>query len=302
MGCAVSVPVVRAPEPEPSAVPAVLDETASASPVATSASVIELPDLRGCATLGSGAAGTVTLVCVEPVQPVSAVTLDAQFEQEIYALKTCRCVDLESTGLGVASAIRERNILASLAPLHLPFVIQLHNSYRTAAAIHLLTDAALGGELFSRIRGQVRLDVSVARWYAINVALALGGLHGRGGVVHRDLKPENILVDSAGYLVLADFGYATSLRNSKTYTLCGTPAYTAPEMITNSGYRFEVDWWAVGILLYEMVTGYTPFAANIPDPQATYHNILRAEATLFFPSQFSAPDGEYPVATARIRL
>lgn len=89
----------------------------------------------------------------------------------------------------------------------------------------------------------------------------MGYLH-KKGIIHRDLKLENILIDMNGYLKIIDFGLAKMLDSGKTgltKTYCGTPEYLAPEMIQQTGHNFSIDWWALGILIYEMVIGVTPF-------------------------------------------
>ncbi len=95
-------------------------------------------------------------------------------------------------------------------------------------------------------------------------------LHGKQ-IVYRDLKPENLCFGADGYLSLVDFGFAKLMSSERTWTTCGTPEYTAPEIVTGRGHSFPVDWWACGCLLYEMLTCVTPYAAD--DPMQTYRNI-----------------------------
>jgi len=100
-------------------------------------------------------------------------------------------------------------------------------------------------------------------------------------IIYRDLKPENILIDAKGYLKLTDFGFA-KICQGRTYTLCGTPEYLAPEILLNKGHGKPVDWWTFGVLLYEMIAGIDPF--NDEDPMLIYQNILKGK--LKFPSSF----------------
>ena len=94
-------------------------------------------------------------------------------------------------------------------------------------------------------------------------------------MVYRDLKPENILINKNGYLKLTDFGFAKIIDNEKTYTLCGTPEYLAPEILLNKGHGKPVDWWTLGIILYEMLVGSDPFGDE--DPMKTYQKILKGK-------------------------
>lgn len=145
-----------------------------------------------------------------------------------------------------------------------PFITNLLTSFSDSDFLYLLLDYVPGGELFSYLRKFRRFDEGMARFYAAEIVLVLEYLHEKqGGVAYRDLKPENLLLDAEGHIKLVDFGFAKRLggrdSSTETYTLCGTPEYLAPEVIHNKGHTTAVDWWALGILIYEFLTGYPPF-------------------------------------------
>jgi len=133
-----------------------------------------------------------------------------------------------------------------------------------------------GGELYAVIHTSKRDGVpeNHAKFYAAGIFEALWYMH-RRGFVYRDLKPENVLIGSDGYPVLIDFGFAKYVPD-KTYTLCGTPLYLAPEVITNRGHNHAADHWSFGVLLYELMSGYTPFYRSGMDQSDLFRSILRA--------------------------
>lgn len=125
----------------------------------------------------------------------------------------------------------------------------------------------LTGELFERMKRLRSLPQDSARFYTACVVSALDHMHTRS-IIYRDLKPENLMLASNGYVKLVDFGLAKRL-SGRAYTLCGTPEYLAPEMITLSGHGKGVDWWALGVLLYEMLVGAAPWTIDPETRDAT---------------------------------
>ena len=142
----------------------------------------------------------------------------------------------------------------------------------------MLIEVCLGGELFNYLHSHPTRHVDYipeedARFYAACVLDAFEYLHDKM-IVYRDLKPENLLIDAVGYLKVVDFGFAKVVTD-RTYTLCGTPEYLSPELVLGKGHHKGVDYWALGVLIYEMVVGYSPFAGeNTPDQMVICRNIL----------------------------
>ncbi|KAK7205809.1 camp-dependent protein kinase type 2 [Myxozyma melibiosi] len=154
-----------------------------------------------------------------------------------------------------------------------PFLIRIWGTFQDSLHLFMVMDYIEGGELFSLLRKSQRFPNPVAKFYAAQVTLALEYLHSHN-VIYRDLKPENILLDRRGNIRITDFGFAKEVPDV-TYTMCGTPDYIAPEVIARKAYNKSVDWWSLGILIFEMLTGYTPFYDQTP--MRTYEKVLQCE-------------------------
>ena len=146
--------------------------------------------------------------------------------------------------------------------------------------IYILTELVTGGGLYPLLRKEGKFPFPQARIYSAEIVLMLEQLHYKN-IIYRDLRPENLLFDHKGFLKLTDFGFA-KVCQGKTYTVCGLPEYLAPEILLNTGYGKEVDWWAFGCLLYELMVGLTPFYDK--DPINIFKRILKRD--IKFPSNF----------------
>ena len=173
------------------------------------------------------------------------------------------------------------NEIKILSVIEHNFLIKTEGFTQDDRYIYLVLELINGGELFTYLRSVGKFAPYHATFYAGQVCLMFEYLHSRN-IVYRDLKPENILIDKTGYLKLTDFGFA-KVCEGRTYTLCGTPEYLAPEILLNKGHGKPVDWWTLGVLLYEMNAGIDPF--NDEDPMLIYQKILKGKVK--FPSSFS---------------
>ncbi|XP_072118738.1 cAMP-dependent protein kinase catalytic subunit PRKX isoform X1 [Mobula birostris] len=157
-----------------------------------------------------------------------------------------------------------------LTEIHHPFLIKLYWTHHDECFLYMLMEYVPGGELFSYLRNMGRFNNSTGLFYSAEIVCAMEYLHAKD-IVYRDLKPENILLDKDGHIKLTDFGFAKKLVD-RTWTLCGTPEYLAPEVIQSKGHGRAVDWWALGVLMFEMLSGYPPFFDD--NPFGIYQKIL----------------------------
>ncbi len=159
----------------------------------------------------------------------------------------------------VEHIMNEKNVLQQLDH---PFIVKLYKTFQDEHHLFIIMEYVVGGELFSHLRKVGKFPNDVAKFYAAEIVLAIEYLHTKD-IAYRDLKPENVLLDSKGHVKLTDFGFAKKVVD-RTWTLCGTPEYLAPEIIQSKGHGKAVDWWALGILIYEMLVGYPPFFDDVP--------------------------------------
>lgn len=204
-------------------------------------------DFKLIKTLGRGGFGSVCLAIHVP-------------SGKSYALKTHEKTRLEEMN-HMKNIAREREIHCMLDH---PFVVPMFGGFEDKCSLSFVLEPSLGGDLLACISAAGRLDIGTARTYAAQVSLAIEYIHERG-VVYRDVKPENCILGLDGYLKVTDFGWAKHLgKSGSTRTLCGTPAYTAPEIILLQKYGKAVDWWSLGVLIFEMLTGQAPFQGKEP--------------------------------------
>ncbi|PFH34964.1 protein kinase, cAMP-dependent, catalytic chain [Besnoitia besnoiti] len=173
--------------------------------------------------------------------------------------------------------INEKKILLALDH---PLTVRCFGSFQDSRYLYLVMELVPGGEFFTHLRKAKRFDNDTARFYAAQIVDIFDYLHSQN-IIYRDLKPENMLLDKDGYVKLTDFGFAKVVE-FRTDTLCGTPEYIAPEVLLNKGHGKPVDWWTLGILIYEMMVGYPPFLDD--DPLGIYQKILAGK--FVFPKFF----------------
>eukprot|EP00356_Strombidium_inclinatum_P014228 CAMPEP_0170479140 /NCGR_PEP_ID=MMETSP0208-20121228/475_1 /TAXON_ID=197538 /ORGANISM="Strombidium inclinatum, Strain S3" /LENGTH=394 /DNA_ID=CAMNT_0010751485 /DNA_START=72 /DNA_END=1253 /DNA_ORIENTATION=- len=167
-----------------------------------------------------------------------------------------------------------------MAKLEHPFILQMKGISQDKRVMYIYLEYMKCGDLMEVVNKFRKLDPALARFYVAQIVLCFEYLHGKN-MVYRDLKPENVLLNSNGYIKMADFGFLKQLsdKDERTFTFCGTPEYIAPEIFLNKGYSQPVDWYALGIFMYELLVGRPPFMAS--NPMEIFKKVM--EQKLLFP-------------------
>ncbi|XP_063682792.1 cAMP-dependent protein kinase catalytic subunit PRKX-like isoform X1 [Bolinopsis microptera] len=222
---------------------------------------LTLENLTHICTLGTGTFGRVVLT-------------QHNLTKAYYALKILKMSEI----LRLRQLEHVKNEKEILLQVSHPFIIKLHAVHKDKAHVFMVLEYSPGGELFTYLRAAGRFPTRTGLFYAAEIVSALDYLHSLN-IVYRDLKPENLLLDTEGHIKITDFGFAKTIadrQSPRTWTLCGTPEYLAPEIIQSKGHGKGVDWWALGILIYEMLVGYPPFYDE--NPLGIYEKILAGHA------------------------
>lgn len=215
--------------------------------------------------LGTGAYGKVFLVRKK----------GGHDHRKLYAMKVLRKATVVQKKKTAEHTTTERQVLEAIEQS--PFLVGMHYAFQTDSKLYLILDYVNGGELFTHLYKSEHFPEDDVRIYIAEVILALEHLH-KLGIIYRDIKLENILLDGNGHIVLADFGLSKIFKpdsNQRAHSFCGTLEYMAPEIIRPcpAGHDLAVDWWSVGVLTYELLTGASPF--TVVEQRNTQNDISR---------------------------
>ena len=221
---------------------------------------VKSTDLEIMRTLGAGTFGRVKLCRHKPTGKAMALKILQKAQIVAYGQQK--------------NVMNERDVMAMMDH---PFVLKLMATYTDRNCLFMVLEYVAGGELFTLLANQPTgcLSSEDAKFYGAGVIAGLGALHEKY-ILYRDLKPENMLIDSEGFIKIIDLGFAKVVKD-RTYTLCGTPEYLAPELVLGKGHGKGVDYWAVGVLIYEMLCGVSPFADDSQDQMIICKKIVKGK-------------------------
>ena len=229
---------------------------------------VKLEDFKFIRLIGIGTYGKIYV----------ASKKNSNSSNKLYAIKILNKKNVNNK-IELQNIKTERTVLAKL---NHPFIQKLYYAFQTKGNLYFITQFMHGGELNYHIYKEPNnyFSEEKARFYASEIILAINYLH-KNNCIYRDLKPENVLIDKTGHIKLIDFGLSKLCEGypCKTKTLCGTLEYLAPEVLFEKEYGIEVDWWSLGVILYEMLSGYLPFKI-IPGEKIT-KNIYKKRIKMF---------------------
>ncbi|TKR62625.1 hypothetical protein L596_026555 [Steinernema carpocapsae] len=211
-----------------------------------------------------------------------------------YALKVMNIAKLVATRQ-VEHVHSEKRLLAKLKH---PFIVKLLSTAKDATNIYMTLEFLPGGEIFSYLRATGAFPSPMAKFYAAEVVLALEYIHSFR-IAYRDLKPENLMLTAEGHIKLTDFGFAKVIH-TRSWTICGTAEYLAPEVLSGVGHNQSVDWWALGILIFELMSGKTPYNGGNADE--IHENIFENPNITFPRKTFSTNAKEIVNALLKIEV
>jgi len=222
-----------------------------------------LDDFKLVRVLGKGSYGKVMLV--QNKRDASGT---------VYAMKMLRKENIVKRNQ-IEHTQTERKVLESMDH---PFIVQLASAFQTPTKLYLVLEYCAGGELFFHLSRAGRFSESRAKYYAGQIMFALGHIH-KHDVIYRDLKPENLLLSAEGHVKVTDFGLSKEgiSDNISATTMCGTPEYLAPEILLKKGHGRAVDWYSMGAIIYEMLTGLPPYYTR--DRQKLFDRIKKGDLT-----------------------
>ena len=223
-------------------------------------------DYKPLKLLGRGSFGEVLLVRLKATNKIYAMKI---LEKKLLKIKKQQ-----------NHTKTERDLMVRI---NCPFIVNIKSAFQDETNLYLVSEFMQGGDMFFHLHdgGIIVFNTEKTKFYIIELILALEFLH-KNNMVYRDLKPENILLDAKGHIKLTDFGLSKILEeeDDKAYTICGTPQYLAPEILLRQGYDKMIDWWSLGCIMYEMLTGRLPFAIK----RGCKMSMKLYEKKVFFPS------------------
>jgi serine/threonine protein kinase len=233
---------------------------------------VALGDFHLLQTVGKGGFGKVLLV-------------QHGDSDKVYAMKILKKQHVVNTHQ-IKSTAAEKRILQNVEH---PFIVKLRYAFQSPSKLYMVMDYYSGGSLYYHVERNGVFSEPAVQFFAAEITLALGHLH-QHGIIYRDLKLENILLDGEGHVALTDFGLSKDQCDDShmAETFCGTPVYVAPEVVERQPYSFSVDWWALGIVMYELMSGRLPFASR--DRRRMFHKIVNCPVE--FGSAYFSPSAQ----------